>query len=162
MRLALCRSAFLLLAATSTFSTASAAGDITGSTFVDPVMSKWAASHNAKTGTRLHYQSVGSGKGISQIKAGAVTFGASSQPDFHQVITDAPGKTSWPITATVFVLMYKQPKDGASSREAMAFFQWALRQGQTDARSLAYIPLPDALVKQVEAYWAHNIKAGAP
>ena len=50
-----------------------------------------------------------------------------SAPDFYEVITDAAGKDSWPITASVFVMMYKQPKDTAQSKEALEFFRWALQ-----------------------------------
>jgi phosphate transport system substrate-binding protein len=79
-------------------------------------------------------------------------------PDFFQVITEAPGKDAWPIAASVFVLMYKQPKDAAQTKEALAFFKWALEQGQGDAKSLDYVALPTVLAQQIEAYWAKNIK----
>jgi len=79
-------------------------------------------------------------------------------PDFYEVITDAAGKDSWPITASVFVLMYKQPKDAATSADALKFFKWALNEGQGDAKELDYVALPTALVKQIEAYWTQNIK----
>lgn len=81
----------------------------------------------------------------------------TEQPDFYQVITNAPGAGSWPITATVFVMMYKEPKDAQHSKDAVAFFKWALSEGQSDAQSLDYIPLPAPLVKQIEASWAKNI-----
>lgn len=51
-----------------------------GSTFVFPILSKWAASYYEKTGSRVNYQSIGSAGGISQIKAGMVTFGATDKP----------------------------------------------------------------------------------
>jgi phosphate transport system substrate-binding protein len=59
-----------------------AATEITGagSTFVYPVLSKWSADYNAKTGNKLNYQSIGSGGGIAQIKAATVDFGASDMP----------------------------------------------------------------------------------
>lgn len=79
-------------------------------------------------------------------------------PDFYEVLTDAAGKDSWPITATVFVLMPKSSPDPVKSAEALRFFRWALEQGQADAKSLDYVPLPDGLVKQVEAYWTQSIK----
>jgi phosphate transport system substrate-binding protein len=81
----------------------------------------------------------------------------TEQPDFYQVITDAPGAGAWPIAATVFVMMYKEPKDAQRSKDALAFFKWALEDGQSDAASLDYIALPAALVKQVEAYWTKNL-----
>jgi len=79
-------------------------------------------------------------------------------PEFYEVLTEAPGKDSWPITATVFVLMYKHPKDAAQSAETLRFFQWALEQGKPDAQRLNYVSLPESLVKQIEEYWAQNIK----
>jgi phosphate transport system substrate-binding protein len=60
----------------------SAAGQITGagSTFVYPVLSAWAADYKSQGGADINYQSIGSGGGISQVKAGTVDFGASDQP----------------------------------------------------------------------------------
>ena len=78
--------------------------------------------------------------------------------DFYLVMTNAPGENSWPITATNFILMYKQPKNAAGARNAKEFFRWAYANGDTQAKALDYVPLPDALVKQVEAYWAANMK----
>lgn len=51
-----------------------------GSTFVFPILEKWAAAYEAKTGDKISYQSIGSGAGISQIKAATVDFGASDMP----------------------------------------------------------------------------------
>lgn len=79
-------------------------------------------------------------------------------PDFYELLTEAPGQDSWPITATVFVLMPKHPKEAAPSAEALRFFRWALEEGKADAKRLNYVALPDGLVKQIEAYWGTNIK----
>lgn len=76
-------SSCLIAAAVATlFSLGAAATDITGagSSFVYPVMSKWSASYAEKTGNHINYQSIGSGGGIAQIKAGTVDFGASDKP----------------------------------------------------------------------------------
>jgi phosphate transport system substrate-binding protein len=51
-----------------------------GSTFVYPVLSAWASDYANKSGTKVNYQSIGSGGGIAQVKAGTVDFGASDQP----------------------------------------------------------------------------------
>jgi phosphate transport system substrate-binding protein len=61
---------------------ASQAAEITGagSSFVYPVLSKWSAAYNAKTGNKVNYQSIGSGGGIAQIEAATVDFGASDKP----------------------------------------------------------------------------------
>ena len=51
-----------------------------GSTFVNPILSKWSADYKNKTGDVITYQSVGSGAGITKIKSGSVDFGASDMP----------------------------------------------------------------------------------
>src|SRR5215468_8911571 len=51
-----------------------------GSTFIDPLMARWAGAYREKTGIAVKYDSVGSGAGITQIKAGKVDFGASDMP----------------------------------------------------------------------------------
>src|SRR4051812_18253109 len=65
-----------------TVGTAAYAADISGAgaTFPYPVYAKWAEAYKQKTGNGLNYQSIGSGGGIKQIKAGTVTFGASDKP----------------------------------------------------------------------------------
>ena len=78
--------------------------------------------------------------------------------DFNLVMTNAPGANAYPITATTFILMPKQPKDKAKSDAAIAFFKYALEKGQSQANRLDYVPLPDALVKQIESYISASIK----
>lgn len=51
-----------------------------GATFPYPVYSQWAYKYEKLTGTKLNYQSIGSGGGIAQIKAKTVDFGASDAP----------------------------------------------------------------------------------
>ncbi|WP_460456376.1 phosphate ABC transporter substrate-binding protein PstS [Arenimonas alkanexedens] len=70
------------LALAAGLSTTAQAADITGAgaTFVFPVMSKWSADYNQATGHRINYQSIGSGGGIAQMKAGTVDFGSSDAP----------------------------------------------------------------------------------
>ena len=51
-----------------------------GASFPYPVYSHWAYEYEQMTGTRINYQSVGSGAGISAIRSGTVDFGASDAP----------------------------------------------------------------------------------
>ena len=51
-----------------------------GATFPYPVYAKWASAYEKETGSKLNYQSIGSGGGIKQIKAKTVTFGATDAP----------------------------------------------------------------------------------
>lgn len=80
----------------------------------------------------------------------------ASAKDFNLVITNAPGANAWPITATNFMLVHKDSKPG--TRAAIDFFRWVYANGDAAATSLGYVPLPNSLVQQVQAYWAQNVK----
>jgi phosphate transport system substrate-binding protein len=73
--------------------------------------------------------------------------------DFNLVMTDAAGEQAWPITATNFILMYKQPKNVDNAKAAKDFFTWVYAEGDAKASALHYVPLPDELVQQVTEYW---------
>ncbi|MBO1747940.1 phosphate ABC transporter substrate-binding protein PstS [Stenotrophomonas sp. SI-NJAU-1] len=90
--------------------------------------------------------------------AAAASADWASAKDFNLVITNAPGEQAWPITATNFMLMQKKPKDAKRNQDALAFFKWAFESGQAQANELHYVPLPAELVKQIEAYWATELK----
>ena len=89
--------------------------------------------------------------------AAAASADWANATDFHLVMTNAPGENAWPITATNFILMYKQPKNAESAKEAREFFRWVYANGDEQARTLDYVPLPDELVQQIEAYWSQNM-----
>ena len=80
--------------------------------------------------------------------------------DFSLLILDAPGEHAYPIAATTFILTHKKPSSAARSREALRFFRLSLETGARDASALGYVPLPDALVKQVKDYWAATFERG--
>ncbi|WP_421931997.1 phosphate ABC transporter substrate-binding protein PstS [Phenylobacterium sp.] len=82
----------------------------------------------------------------------------SKVKDFYLVMTNTAGANAYPVTASTFVLMYKSPKNPAQSKAALAFFKWALEKGQPQAASLDYVALPPGVVKQIETYWAAEIK----
>lgn len=63
-------------------------------------------------------------------------------PGMALMLTNQPGDQSWPITAASFILMYKQPTNAAASKEALAFFDWAFKNGGKLAADLDYVPMP--------------------
>ena len=83
---------------------------------------------------------------VPAFQAAAANADWAHAPGFYQILTDQPGAESWPITATTFVLLYKQPKDEAATAEALKFFAWALDKGQGEAEALDYIPMPANVV----------------
>ena len=90
--------------------------------------------------------------------AAAASADWSNAKDFSLVITNAPGAQAWPITATNFILMRKQPRNAASARTTLDFFRWAYANGTEQAKSLDYVPLPAELVAEIEAYWSTQLK----
>ncbi|CBL45853.1 Phosphate-binding periplasmic protein [gamma proteobacterium HdN1] len=51
-----------------------------GSSFIYPVLSKWASTYYQETQEKINYQSIGSGGGIQQIIQGTVHFAATDAP----------------------------------------------------------------------------------
>ena len=67
-----------------------------GASFPYPLYSKWGEEYNATAGVKLNYQSIGSGGGISAIKANTVDFGASDAP-LEQAELDESGLAQFPM-----------------------------------------------------------------
>jgi len=89
-------------------------------------------------------------------QAAADTADWANAQDFNLIMTNAPGDAAWPITATTWIIMYKQPKNAEQSQAAFNFFKWSLENGQQQAASLDYVALPDSLVKRIESYWTSD------
>jgi phosphate transport system substrate-binding protein len=87
-------------------------------------------------------------------QAAADTADWSTAKDFNLIMTNAPGDSAWPITATTWIIMYKKAKNPAQSTAAFDFFKWSLEHGQAQAAALDYVPLPNSLVERIEGYWA--------
>ena len=99
-------------------------------------------------------QARGADHGAFQAAAANADF--SKVQDFYLILTNQPGATSWPITATTWVLL-RSDTPAARNQAAVKFFDWALKNGQADAEKLDYVPLPDVVVKRIEAAWASDL-----
>jgi phosphate transport system substrate-binding protein len=82
-------------------------------------------------------------------------------PGFYQILTDPPGKTSWPITSASFILMQQKQDKPQNAAEVLRFFDWAFKNGQKMASELDYVPMPDAVVKLIADAWKTQLKDGA-
>ena len=91
-------------------------------------------------------------------QAAADTADWGNAKDFNLLMTNASGEQAWPITATTWVIMYKDPKNPERSKAAFDFFKWSLENGQKDAAALDYVALPDSLVDKIESYWSSDFK----
>jgi phosphate transport system substrate-binding protein len=85
-------------------STSAMAADVTGagSSFIYPVLSKWADAYKTASGNAINYQSIGSGAGIKQIQAKTVTFGATDAPLKAEQL-DKDGLIQWPMVMGAIV-----------------------------------------------------------
>ena len=92
------------------------------------------------------------------IMAAAAGADWAKAPGFYMILTDSPGSASWPIAGATFILVPKQPQDTAATSEALKFFSWAYKNGGTMASSLDYIPMPDSVMKLIQAKWVSEIK----
>jgi phosphate transport system substrate-binding protein len=79
-------------------------------------------------------------------------------PGYYLILTDQPGATSWPITGASFILVYRAPPDVKVTSDALAFFDWAYKNGGQMASELDYVPLPASLIKQVRTTWKADVK----
>jgi phosphate transport system substrate-binding protein len=74
-------------------------------------------------------------------------------PGFYMILTDEPGKESWPITGATFILMHKTQQNPEAAKRVLEFFNWAYQNGDQMAEQLDYIPMPDAVVKLIRQQW---------
>jgi phosphate transport system substrate-binding protein len=97
--------------------------------------------------------------GNASFQAAAANADWAAAPGFFLILTDQPGKQSWPIAATSFILMHRTQDKPESARQVLAFFDWSFKNGQTLAEGLDYVPFPDKVVNLIEERWKQEIKA---
>ncbi len=82
-----------------------------GSSFVYPVMQRWIESYSqSHSNVQINYQSIGSGGGIQQVKAGTVDFGASDAPLDDKALAGMKPVIQIPESAGPVVLTYNLPE----------------------------------------------------
>jgi phosphate transport system substrate-binding protein len=86
-------------------------------------------------------------------QAAAANADWKSAAGFYLILTDQPGKESWPITGATFILMHKQQEHPDRAKEVLSFFDWAYKNGGQLAESLDYIPMPQQAVTLFEDSW---------
>lgn len=79
---------------------------------------------------------------------------------FYQVLTEQPGKDSWPLTGATFILMQKTQDKPVSATNVLKFFDWAYVSGDKMSEELEYVPLPANVKDMVRKEWG-NVKDGA-
>jgi phosphate transport system substrate-binding protein len=93
----------------------------------------------------------------------AAAAGADWSKSFHQILTNQPGKDSWPLTGATFILVHKVQDKPADAASTLKFFEWAYKNGDKTADDLDYVPMPAGVKAQIVKAWG-DIKdaAGKP
>ena len=79
-------------------------------------------------------------------------------PGMGVILTDQAGKASWPITGASFILMHKSQAKPDNGREVLKFFDWAFKNGEKMADELDYVPMPAAVVRQIQDEWKKSLR----
>jgi len=86
-------------------------------------------------------------------KAAAAGADWKSVPGMGVVLTDQAGEKSWPVTGASFILIHAKQEKPENAREVLKFFDWSFRNGQKMAAELDYVPMPEPVVKEIQAAW---------
>ncbi|MFM8701495.1 MAG: phosphate ABC transporter substrate-binding protein PstS [Hyphomicrobiales bacterium] len=86
---------------------------------------------------------------LASFQAGAANADWNSEPGFAVILSNPTGVAAWPMTATTWILMYRQAQDAEMSAAAIKFFKWAYSSGDKMAMDLDYVPMPENVVGDV-------------
>jgi len=84
---------------------------------------------------------------FASVSAAASGAAKNMPADLRVMITDAPGKDSYPICGFTWLLIYKNMPDKEKAKEIKSFVKWAMTEGQSYATDLYYAPLPKNVAK---------------
>ena len=91
-------------------------------------------------------------------KAAAAGADWAKTPGMAVLLTDQSGKLSWPMTGASFILIHKVQAKPDIAKEVLKFFEWSFQNGDQMASELDYVPMPDPVVKMIQADWKTKIK----
>ena len=74
-------------------------------------------------------------------------------PGMGVILTDQPGKASWPMTGASFILMHVKQDRPQQGRAVIQFFDWAFKNGAAMADELDYVPIPAAVIPHIQSQW---------
>ena len=98
---------------------------------------------------------------IDTFKAAAAGAEWSKAAGMYLILTDQPGKNSWPISGASFILMHNAQAKPDSAKEVLKFFDWSFKNGDKMAADLDYVPMPDPVVQLIQSEWKAKIKDSA-
>jgi phosphate transport system substrate-binding protein len=91
-------------------------------------------------------------------KAAAAGADWAGTPGMHVILTNQPGKMSWPITGASFILMHTTQASPERAKEVLKFYDWSYKNGGKMASELDYVAMPAPVVKLVQQAWKKELK----
>jgi len=89
---------------------------------------------------------------LASVTAAAAGAAKEMPDDFRVSITDAPGKTAYPISSFTWLLVPAKFSDATKRDAIKGFVKWMLADGQNYAEALSYAKLPKEVVaKELKA-----------
>jgi phosphate transport system substrate-binding protein len=85
---------------------------------------------------------------LASVSAAAASFAKQIPDDFRVSITNAPGKTAYPISSFTWLLIPQKIPDGAKRDAIKTFLKWMLEKGQDYAEPLSYAKLPKEVIER--------------
>ena len=86
-------------------------------------------------------------------KAAAAGAEWTKTPGMGVILTDQPGKATWPMSGASFILMHVKQDRPDQGRAVIRFFDWAFKNGVAMADELDYVPIPDAVIPHIQTQW---------
>jgi phosphate transport system substrate-binding protein len=86
--------------------------------------------------------------------AAAANAGWSQAPALPVLLTDRPGRGSWPIAGSTFLLVHRDQGESEAAVKMFRFFDWIYRDGAAFADDLDYAPIPRNVAQLAENEWA--------
>jgi len=93
--------------------------------------------------------------------AAGVAKALPANTDYRISIVDAPGAGSYPISSFTWILVYQHQTDAVKGKKLVDFLNWALTDGEKEASTLDYAPLPAEMATAVKARVANIDLSGA-
>jgi phosphate transport system substrate-binding protein len=93
--------------------------------------------------------------------AAGVAKALPANTDYRISIVDAPGDDSYPISSFTWILVYQHQTDAVKGKKLVDFLNWALTDGEKEAVTLDYAPLPAEMATAVKARLANIDLSGA-
>lgn len=112
----------------------------------------YAASNNIPYGSVKNTAGTFVKADLASVSAAAAGAAKDMPDDFRVSITNAPGKTAYPISSFTWLLIPSKFSDSAKRDAIKGFVKWALTDGQSYAEGLQYAKLPKSVVdKELKA-----------